>query len=105
MVLVPANMSCFGFKPCNFYFFVVFDLCKLKNKIFCRDLFKKQNILQGLISTKWIQSSCVTYANHHKSEAKDYFKKQNILHGPKTTKKKLHELKPKRDIFAGTKIT
>jgi len=48
MVLVPANMSCFGFSPGNFFF--VFRLCK----IFCfwkqslRDLFKNQKILQGL---------------------------------------------------------
>jgi len=34
---------------------------------------------------------------------RDYFQKQNILQGPKTTKKKLQELKPKRGIFAGIK--
>jgi len=31
MVLVPANMSRFGFSPCNFFVVVVFDPCK----IFC----------------------------------------------------------------------
>jgi len=59
----------------------------LKNKIFYRDLFKKQNILQGPKTTKYVQSSCATYANHHKSGAKDYFQKQNILQGPKTKRK------------------
>jgi len=55
MVLVPANMSRFDFNPCNYFF--VFGLCKmlgtnLKNKTFCRDLFKNQNILQGLFFYK-----------------------------------------------------
>jgi len=72
-----------------------------KNKIFCKDFFKKQNILPKTI--KWVQSSSATYANHHKSRVKDYFQKQNILQGPKTIKKKIHGLKLKRSIFAGTK--
>jgi len=58
-----------------------------KNKIFCKDFFKKQNILQGPKTIKWVQSSCVIYANHHKSRVRDYFQKQNILQGPKTKKK------------------
>jgi len=48
MILVPANMSRFDFSPCNFIFFCNFwSLQELFSKtIFCRDLFKKQNILQ-----------------------------------------------------------
>jgi len=38
------------------------------------DLFKKQNILQGPKTTKWVQSSCATYTNHHKNGVRDYFK-------------------------------
>ena len=55
-----------------------------RNKKFCRDLFKKQNILQGPKTTKWIQSSCATYTSHHKNGVRDYFKKQKILQRPKT---------------------
>jgi len=40
MVLVPANMPCFGFSSCKKKYFAS------KNKIFCRDLFKNQNILR-----------------------------------------------------------
>jgi hypothetical protein len=58
--------------------------------------------LQGPKTTKWVQSSCVTYANHHKNGVRDYFKKQKILQGPKTNYF-LQGLKPKRGIFAGTK--
>jgi len=55
-----------------------------RNKKFCRDLFKKQNILQRPKTTKWVQSSCATYTSHHKNGVRDYFKKQKILQGPKT---------------------
>jgi len=59
MVLVPANMPRFGFSPCNFlllflvpakYFVFENSLRRtiFKSKIFCRDLFKNQKILQGL---------------------------------------------------------
>ena len=94
MVLIPANMPRLNFGPCkkkncfwslqNFLFFKIvppglFSETKffvgtcLKNKIFCRDK-----------TTKWVQSSCVTYANHHKNGVRDYFKKQKILQRPKT---------------------
>jgi len=63
--------------------------------IFCKDFFKKQNILQGPKTIKWVQSSCATYANHHKSRVRDYFQKQNILQGPKTKKQKITGTKTK----------
>ena len=95
MVFVPANMPRFGFSPCKkkicFWSLQNFLLFKIvppgtifRNKIFCRVLFKKQNILQDPKTTKWVQSSCVTYANHHKNGVRDYFKKQKNLQGPKT---------------------
>jgi len=65
----------------------------LKIKIFCRDYF----------SIKWVQSSCSTFANHHKSGARDQNQNETYLKGPKTTKKKLQGLKPKRNILGGTK--
>jgi len=69
----------------NFLFFKIVPPGTIfRNKIFCRDLFKKQNILQGPKTTKWVQSSCATYTNHHKNGIRDYFKKQKILQGPKT---------------------
>ena len=55
-----------------------------KQKNFVGTCLKKQNILQGPKTTKWVQSSCVTYANHHKNGARNYFKNQKILQGPKT---------------------
>ena len=58
--------------------------------------------MQGPKTTKWVQSSCATYANHHKNEVRDYFKKQKILHGPKTIFFFLQGPKLKRGIFAGT---
>jgi len=73
-----------------------------RNKKFCRDLFKKQNILQGPKTTKWVQSSCATYTSHHKNGVRDYFKKQKILQGPKTNYFFLQGPKLKRGIFAGT---
>ena len=90
MVLVLANMSRLSLGPCkkkicfwslqNFLFFKIDPPRTIfRNKIFCRDLFKKQNILQGSKTTKWVQSSCVTYTNHHKNGVRDYFKKQKIL--------------------------
>ena len=92
MVLVPANMSRLSFGPCkkkncfwslqNFLFFKIVPPGTIfRNKFFCRDLFKKQNILQGPKTTKWAQSSCATYANHHKNGVRDYFKKQIFLQG------------------------
>jgi len=57
MVLVPANMTHFDFtsrkKNCfwslqNILFFkIVLEGTNFKTKIFCRDLFKNQKILQG----------------------------------------------------------
>jgi len=38
-------------------------------------------------SHKWIHSSCVTCANHHKSGARDQNQNEAYLQGPKTTKK------------------
>jgi len=95
MVLVSANMPHLSFGPCkkkncfwslqNFLFFKIVPLGTIfRNNFFCRDLFKKQNILQGSKTTKWIQSSCATYTNHHKNGVRDYFKKQKILQEPKT---------------------
>jgi len=87
MVLVPANMSRLSFGPCkkkicfwslqNFLFFKI-------TKFFVGTCLKKQNILQGPKTTKWVQSSCATYANHNKNGVRDYFKKQKILQRPKT---------------------
>jgi len=57
--------------------------------------------LQGPKTTKWVQSSCATYANHHKNGVRDYFKKQKILQGPKTIFF-LQGPKLKQAIFAGT---
>jgi len=93
MVLVPANTPRLSFCPCKkkICFWSLQNFLFSENK-FCRDLFKKQNILQGPKTTKWVQSSCVTYANHHKNGVKDYFKKQKILQGRKTN-----------FIFTGTK--
>ena len=112
IALVPANMTRLSFGPCkkkicfwslqNFLFFKIVPLGTIfRNKFFCRDLFKKQNILQGPKATKWVQSSCVTYTNHHKNGVRDYFKKQKILQGPKTIFF-LQGPKLKRGIFAGT---
>jgi len=95
MIFVRANMPHFGFSPCkkincfwslqNFLFFKIVPPGTIfRNNFFCRDLFKKQNILQGLKTTKSVQSSCVTYANHHKNGVRDYFKKQKFLQGLKT---------------------
>jgi len=78
MVVVPANMPRLSFGPCKKKGTI------LKNKKFCRDLFKNQNILQGPKTTKWVQSSCATYTSHHKNGVRNYFKKQKILQGPKT---------------------
>ena len=106
MVLVPANMSRLSFGPGKIFF--CFGPCK----IFC---FLKQS-LQGLFSetknfvgtknkkkvtTKWVQSSCATHANHHKNGVRDYFKKQKILQGPKIIFF-LQGPKLKRGIFAET---
>jgi len=113
MVLVPANMPLLSFGPCkkkicfwslqNFLFFKIIPLGTIfRNKIFCRDLFKKQNILQGPKTTKWVQSSCVTYTNHHKNEVRDYFKKQKKFAGTKNKIFLLQGPKLKRGIFAGT---
>jgi len=63
MVLVPANMPRFGFSPCknkncfwflqkNLFFKIVPPGTIFRNKKFCMDLFKKQNILQGPKTTK-----------------------------------------------------
>jgi len=41
--------------------------------------------------------------NHHKSGVRDQNQNETYLQGPKTTKIKLEGLKPKRDIFVGTK--
>jgi len=112
MVLIPANMPRLSFGPVkkklcfwslqNFLFFKIVPPGTIfRNKIFCRDLFKKQNILQGPKITKWVQSSCATNTNHHKNGVRDYFKKQKILQGPKTIFF-LQEPKLKRSIFAGT---
>ena len=95
VALVPANMTRLSFGPCKkkisfwslqkFLFFKIVPPGTIfRNKFFCRDLFKKQNILQGPKTTKWVQSSCATYANHHKNGVRDYFKKQKILQRPKT---------------------
>jgi len=107
MVLVPENMTCFGFSPCNLFIFV-FGPCKIlflkivpenilkgtifKNKILCRDLFKNQNILQELFFYKMGQSSCDTCANHHKSGVRDQNQNKAYLQGPKTTTKKIQGL-------------
>jgi len=59
MVLVPANMSRFGFSSCkkDLLFLSLQNILFLKivppgtifkSNIFCRDLFKNQKILQGL---------------------------------------------------------
>jgi len=103
MVLVPANMPRLSFGSCkkNLFFKIVPLGTIFRNKFFCRDLFKKQNILQGPKTTKWVQSSCATYTNHQKNGVRDYFKKQQILQGPKTIFF-LQGPKLKRDIFAGT---
>ena len=112
MVVVPANMPRLSFGPCkkkiwfwslqNFLFFKIVPPGTIfRNKKFCRDLLKKQNILQGQKTTKWVQSSCATYTSHHKNGVRDYFKKQKFcrdqkqiffLQGPKL----------KRAIFTGT---
>jgi len=77
MVLIPANMFRFGPYKKNYRERSLQNILfyKIVAGLFCRDFFKKQNILQRLFSTKWVQSSCVTYSNHHKSEVRDYFKK------------------------------
>jgi len=46
----------------------------LKIKRFCRDYF----------SHKWVQSSSVTCANHHKSGDRDQNQNETYLQGPKT---------------------
>jgi len=114
MVLVPANLSRFGFSPCTFfvlflvpakYFFVVFSPS--------RDHFQKQNILQGpFLKSKDFARSIflINEFSHHVPHVQIITKvgpgtktKMRHLQGPKTTKKNLQGLKPKRDIFAGTK--
>ena len=50
MVLLPANMPRFSFSPCKkkLLFLVPAKYFVFESKIFCRDLFKIQKILQGL---------------------------------------------------------
>ena len=96
MVLVPTNMSCFSFSFCKkkivvfgprkiLFLKIVPEGTNFKTKIFCRDLFKNQKILQDYFSHKWVQSSCATCANHHKSEMRNQNQNETYLQGPKTT--------------------
>jgi len=105
MVLVPANMSRFGFNPCKRKF-VVFEkyLEGLFSKIkyFAGIILKIKLFYRNYSSTKWVHSLCATCANHHKSGVMDQNQNETYLQGPKTTFF-LQGLKPKQDIFAGIK--
>jgi len=72
LFFVPANMSCFGFSPCKKKF-VVFGPWGLisKPKYFAGTFLKIRRFCGNYFSHKWIQSSCVTCANHHKSGVRD----------------------------------
>ena len=104
MVLVPTNMPCFGFSSCNFFsvvlvpakYFVFENILFLKrvpmtlfkNKIFCRDLFKNQNILQGLFFYKVgsVIMCCVCKSSQKWGQGLKP-RRDTYLQGPKTTKK------------------
>jgi len=96
-------------------FFVVFGPCKMfcflkivppgtisKNKIFCRDLFKNQNILQGLFFYKMGSGIMWHVSKSSQKLGQGPKPKWGIFVGTKKNKK-LQGLKPKRGIFAGTK--
>ena len=78
LVLVPVNSFCFWSLQNILFLKIVPAGTIFKSKIFCRDY----------LSNKWVQSSCVTCGNHHKSQAKDQNQNETYLQEPKTTTKK-----------------
>jgi len=95
MILVPANMARFGFSPCKKKLFLVpakyfgFEISPWKGliskgliskpKYFAGTFLKIKRFCRDYFPHKWVQSSCVTCANHHKSGARDQNQNETYL--------------------------